>query len=170
MLNWSIRPPSWCTLFNRVIVNGQNFGLIGSAVARPLVTTDYPLTLIVAGGFQTLGPITVAVNGSGIVTLSPGPQVTAEDIAQFDTRWMKAADLQQRLGEYRASLKNRQAWIAWGVFDDAKAMVQMFELTQQTKYLDHLRDINNVALNASPTASRAEIMLANHWHITRVGP
>ena len=43
-------------------------------------------------------------------------------------------------------LTHRQAWIAWGVFDDASAMVRMFELTRDPKYLDHLRDVNGVAL------------------------
>ena len=145
-LSWSIRPPSWCSLFNRVLVNGRNFGLMGSVVVQPMMTTHYPLTLIVPGGFQTLGPITVTVNGSGIVNLSPGSQVTAHDIAQFNTRWMNAGDLAKRLSEYEYWLKNRQPWIAWGVGDDTSAMVRMFELTRDWKYLDHLRAVNNVAL------------------------
>ena len=52
----------------------------------------------------------------------------------------------QRLAEYQRALTHRQAWIAWGVFDDAAAMVRMFELTRDHKYLDHLRDVNGVAL------------------------
>src|SRR4051794_36756379 len=50
-LSWSIRPPQGCNLFNRVTLNGQSYGLMDSAVVQPSATTDYPLTLIVPGGF-----------------------------------------------------------------------------------------------------------------------
>ena len=102
--------------------------------------------LIIPGGFKTLGPITVTVNLPAIVTISPGPLATPEDVAQFDARWMNPEDLRQRLDEYRLRLTHRQAWIAWGVFNDAAAMVRMFELTRDPKYLDHLQAINGVAL------------------------
>ena len=146
MLRWSIKPPNWCALFNRVVVNGQHHDLTGSIDVQPSVTTSYPLMLIIPGGFKTLGPITVTVNLPAIVTLSPGSQVTAQDIAQFDARWMSEGDRNKRLGEYEAALMDRRAWIAWGLFDDASAMVRMFELTHDTKYLDHLRKVNDIAL------------------------
>ena len=82
-----------------------------------------------------------------IVTISPVSRVTAQDIAQFDARWMSAADLEQRLADHKYGLKNRQVMFAWGVFDDASAMVRMFELTHQRKYLDHLQKVNNLAFD-----------------------
>src|SRR5262245_13190458 len=144
-LRWSIKPPPGCSLFNRVIVNEQTYGLIGSAEVHPEVTTDYPLTLMLPGGFKTLGPIRVTVNIPS-VTLSPGPEVTPQDIAQFDARWMTDADLTARLVEYEYRLKNRWLSVAWGLSEDAAAMVRMFELTRDPKYLDHLRAINEKTL------------------------
>jgi hypothetical protein len=58
-----------------------------------------------------------------IISISPGAQVTAQDIAQFDARWMGAARL-QRLADYDWELKNRRAYIAWGIGDDTSAMVR----------------------------------------------
>jgi hypothetical protein len=81
-----------------------------------------------------------------IISISPGAQVTAQDIAQFDARWMGAARL-QRLADYDWELKNRRAYIAWGIGDDTSAMVRLFELTHDRKYLDHLRDVDNIALH-----------------------
>jgi hypothetical protein len=78
-LSWSIRPPAGCNLFNRVIVDGKNHGLIGSLMVWPSVTTDYPLTLILPSGSKTLGPVRVTVN-IPIVAFSPGSQITAQDI------------------------------------------------------------------------------------------
>jgi len=144
-LTWSIRPPSNCYLFNRVLVNGAFYGLTGSLAVQPLATTDYTVMLIVTGGFIPLGPIRVTVNRPPIVNISPGTQVSAQDVAQFDARWM-GADLQKRLDDYNLFLKNRQAWIAWGVADTTSAMIRMFELTRDWKYLNHLRDVDNIAL------------------------
>ena len=81
-----------------------------------------------------------------LVTISPEPLITPEDVALFDARWMNPDHLSQRIDEYELRLTHRQAWIAWGVFDDAAAMVRLFELTRDDKYLDHLRDVNCVAL------------------------
>lgn len=148
VLSWSIEPPEGCSwMFDRVLVDGQRRGLSGSIEVRPTRTTDYPVTLLVPGGFKTLGPVTVTVVQPDIVTLSPGPNVGAQDIAQFDARWMSQEERDKRINEYKSVLMSRQAWIAWGVFDDASAMVRMFELTNGTRYLDHLRRVAQVALD-----------------------
>ena len=60
-VSWSIRPPRGCTLFDRVMFEGQFYGLSGSVVVQPTATTNYPLTLIIPGGFKPLGPVTVTV-------------------------------------------------------------------------------------------------------------
>lgn len=95
--------------------------------------------------YEVSWPVAVPVPPP-LVTIAPDPQVTPEDIAQFDARWMSAEDLADRLAEYRLRLTHRQAWVAWGVFDDASAMVRMFELRPDRTYLDHLRGINDVVL------------------------
>jgi hypothetical protein len=69
-LSWSIRPPAGCHRFDRVIVDGQTYGLTGSTVVRPRATTDYYLTLIVPGGYRPLGPITVTVNLAQTVNIN----------------------------------------------------------------------------------------------------
>lgn len=51
---------------------------------NPAATTDYPLMLIIPGGFKPYGPIRGTVHAPPIVTISPGVQVTAEDVAEFD--------------------------------------------------------------------------------------
>jgi hypothetical protein len=38
-------------------------------------------------------------------------------------------------------------YIAWGVSDDARAMVNMFEVTGDPKYLEHLRDVGDAAFS-----------------------
>src|SRR5205823_3673093 len=42
-LSWSIHPPRGCTMFHQVVLDGVSYGLSGSAVVQPLVTTSYPL-------------------------------------------------------------------------------------------------------------------------------
>ena len=79
--------------------------------------------------YEVVWPVAVTVPPP-VVTISPEPLITPEDVAQFDARWMGAEDLAQRLSEYKLALTHRQAWIAWGVFDDAAAMARMFELTR----------------------------------------
>jgi hypothetical protein len=145
-LSWSVKPPSWCQLVHGVTVLGQTFGLAGSVDVNPSRTTDYFATIVATGGSRPLGPVKVTVN-IPIVHLSPGRELTAQDIAQFDQRWMKQADLQARLNTYEFWLKNRQVHVAWGLADDAAAMVRMFELTHYDKYLDHLRAINDKVLH-----------------------
>lgn len=101
--------------------------------------------------YEVQWPVEVAAPPP-LVALSEGQQVTPEDVALFDARWMNPDVLRRRLDEYRGSLTQRQAWIAWGVFDDAAAMARLFELTRDRealvpfKYLNHLRDVNDVAL------------------------
>ena len=95
--------------------------------------------------YEVVWPVAVTAPPP-VVTISPEPRVTPEDITQFDARWMNPDDLKQRIAQYEVSLTHRQAWIAWGLFDDASAMVRLFELTGDHKYLDHLRDVSSVAL------------------------
>jgi hypothetical protein len=92
-----------------------------------------------------VGSATMATADDPIVDVSLGRQVTAQDLAQFDIRWMGAKRL-QRLTDYEWALKNRQAWVAWGVADDAMGMVRLFEVTRDRKYLDHLRAVAEIAL------------------------
>jgi hypothetical protein len=95
--------------------------------------------------YEVVWPVPVTVPPP-LVIISPEPLVTPEDVALFDARWMNPEDLSKRIEEYDLRLTHRQAWVAWGVFDDAAAMVRLFELTRGARYLDHLRHVNDVAL------------------------
>src|SRR4029450_929875 len=51
-----------------------------------------------------------------------------------------------RIVDYEAWMKNRQAWGAWGIGDDANAMVRLWELTRDPQYLAHLKSIAETTL------------------------
>jgi hypothetical protein len=80
------------------------------------------------------------------VEISPGTQVTQHDIEQFHTKWMDTDGTLWRLGFYENAMKNRQAWAVWGIFEDATAMVRMWELTHDLQYLIHLKRIGDITL------------------------
>ena len=93
-----------------------------------------------------LGPGTTAASAPALVSISPGPQITNLDLARFDTRWMSSEQMAKRLDDTRYALKNRQVEFAWGIFDTTMAMTRMYDLTHKQKYLDHLRDVNDIVL------------------------
>lgn len=145
-LQWSVRPATGCGGMTQSISGIGNVDRQGAMAVQITGGRSWSLSGRKGGASRELGRASVKVRLPPIVTLSSGSEVTEQDIAQFDARWMGEAERMKRLAEYETRLKNRQAWIAWGVFDEASAMVRMFELTKDTRYLDHLRAVNNVAL------------------------
>jgi hypothetical protein len=105
-ISWSIQPPTGCTLFNRVIVNGQNFGLTGSIVVQPLATTDYPLTLVLPGGFTTLGPVTVTVRLPNPVYITGSTRewarVLIQALGEANKTIILASNVDLDIGEHNA--------------------------------------------------------------------
>jgi hypothetical protein len=81
-----------------------------------------------------------------VVSISDGPEVTADDIAQFDAKWMQPFDRGWALDGARCGLFRRDPAAAWGTEDRMAAMVRMYELTHQMRYLDHLHDLIEAAL------------------------
>jgi hypothetical protein len=82
-----------------------------------------------------------------LVTFDNNTIVSSAEVNAFDTRWMAKADRDSRLNQYRSALATRSLYIAWGISDDARAMVNMFEVTGDPKYLEHLRDIGDAAFS-----------------------
>jgi hypothetical protein len=82
-----------------------------------------------------------------IVTFDNNKTVSSAETYAFDTRWMVKADRDNRLNSYRFALATRSLYVAWGISDDARAMVNMFEVTGDPKYLDHLRDVGDAAFS-----------------------
>src|SRR5438093_3326309 len=78
------------------------------------------------------------------VELSPGTDVTANDIAQFNALWMGAAEARRET--YAGYMKNRQAWAAWGIGDESTAMVRLWELTRDPQHLTHLKGFAEITL------------------------
>ncbi len=97
----------------------------------------------------------------GFAAVSPGRTVTPTDLANFNAKWMRPEVRSAFIGD-RATLSaghvvdmdNMHGWLyrqmpdrqAWDVSGRAEAMVRMFDLTGDMRYLDHLREITETAL------------------------
>jgi hypothetical protein len=104
------------------------------------------LAVAVTGGLLVAPAATAA--SSATVSFSAGPTVTDSDILQFDQRWMQPADMANRLADYDWHLRNRLTYEAWGIGEETRAMVQMYEVTHQRRYLDQLRAVDELVLNS----------------------
>src|SRR5207244_9878018 len=90
-----------------------------------------------------LGTATGAL--AATVSISAGTTVTREDLAQFDAAWM--SDPQAQLGWFGYALKNRGPWVQWDLIEASTAMVRLFDLTRDPKYLMHLKSIAEIVLH-----------------------
>jgi hypothetical protein len=72
-------------------------------------------------------------------TLSDGPAVTAEDLAQFDRKW--AGDHAGRSCLARQRLAERCDPCVWEIFDRMHALIRMYDLTHDQKFVVQLRDL-----------------------------
>ena len=77
----------------------------GLALMKRFAATTSP-------GRYLLHPV-VAPLDAPAVAISPGTQVTPQDVAQFNSLWMNTDATLWRRGFYEGAMKNRQAWIAW---------------------------------------------------------
>jgi hypothetical protein len=73
------------------------------------------------------------------ITLSDGPTVTAEDLAQFDARWTSDHAGQSCLARQR--LAERCDACVWDIVDRMHALIRMYDLTHDGKYVTQLRDL-----------------------------
>lgn len=81
-----------------------------------------------------------------IVTLSAGTAITAADIAMFDARWTQAVQHEAALGGARWKLYERVGVGVWETGDHMSALVRIYELTLDRRFLDQLRDFIEAAL------------------------
>ncbi len=72
------------------------------------------------------------------MSITLDPQTTAQEIARFDAVWMSQAARKGRLDRDDLAMHNRQDWIAWGLAEEAPAMVRMYTLTHDPKYVKYL--------------------------------
>jgi hypothetical protein len=91
--------------------------------------------------------LTAAPRASAFITVSPGPTLTQEDLDQFDAKWMQPA--QQDVAVARAAgnlYAQTHDAIVWETSERMEAMVRMYDLTRDPRYLDHLQEFVEWAL------------------------
>lgn len=130
-----------------------------------------------------------------LVQLSAGKTVSAADISAFDAKWMTTEQIgwfvqnarQNFLpdpvtGKYSTFYNARQV-VSWGFWDRMTAMIQMYELTHEKRYFDHLLELSSIILHGrddkrtdspllfDPLRGRvmpgwSEATIGNAWHHT----
>ena len=100
---------------------------------------------------------------AGIASISDGTAVTAEDIQQFNVWWMSPDTCAGALALTQSGFSKRHP--DWDTAARMTAMTRMYELTQDLRYLYHLRQLIEVILfyrddhypgNSDPTCKRCE--------------
>lgn len=146
-LSWSASVPAGCTAVLGVHVANQSVPYTGSMSVKPSATITYYLTKITAVATTALSSVTITVGGvPKYVSVSSGHTVTAGDLAQFDALWTQPAQHEAALGLATSMLMNRFAAGVWGTSDRMDALVRMYDVTHDPKYLQQLRDFVEAAL------------------------
>jgi len=144
-LTWSVAVPKGCPVAPTVSLGGVTVAHSGKKAFSVTKTTTFALVL--TSLHRTLASVRVNVAGDpGFITVSFGRQVTADDLTKFNQRWMQPFERQQALGFATSTLQNRDPDGVWGTGERMAAMVRMYELTFDKRYLDHLREFIQVAL------------------------
>jgi hypothetical protein len=150
-LHWSATVTESCPSFRGFQIFSQSVGASGSMDVT--LTTPgrwaFSLSMRVATG-GTGGTITVASTAvdvvSPLVAISDGRNVTPQDIQNFDYMWMYPPLVAQTLDGFTSELQQSHSVVAWDIGERTEAMVHMYELTHDLRYLDHLRDIVRIVL------------------------
>ncbi len=147
-LVWSVVIPKGCPASPILTLAGRAVERSGQMTLGVSRTTVYSLVLgSSASGLRTLARATVTVHGDpGFITVSPGRQVTADDIAKFNAQWMQPYQHDFWIGWAGGLLAARDPDGVWGTGERMAAMARMFDLTQDKRYLDHLRELSQLAL------------------------
>lgn len=149
-LTWSATPPSNCPGFTGFTLAQQLLsGSSGTVLTDGPITADTTFSLVAqsTSGEYVIATTTVKVLGvPGPATLSDGPAVTAADIDSFDQHWLQPFEQvhwQNDAHDY-TSIHNGAA--AWGTGPRMTALVRMYEVTKQPRYLDELVKIIQIVL------------------------
>jgi len=99
----------------------------------------------------------------GFASISDGTAITAEDIQKFNVEWMNPDWCAYELSQAQKDFSYRQA--GWGYATRMRSMTRMYELTQDERYLNHLRQFIELILfyrddhypgNSDPACKRCE--------------
>src|SRR5215831_11396241 len=87
-VTWSVTASS-CPMLGLYLTGVGAVGLSGQVSGEVLQTATFALNALLLPGQPTLASATVTVYGDpGVITISPGPTLTADDLAQFNAQWM----------------------------------------------------------------------------------
>jgi hypothetical protein len=147
-LTWSVTRPKDCPVpAFTVTLDGQTVPLSGTKRFALTSTKTFSLVLNNPNMHHTLASTRVTVAGDpGLITVSAGRQLAPDDITQFNQQWMQPFQVNQAHGSAFSGLSNRDPDVAWGTAERMVAMVRMYDLTHDRRYLDHLRDLVHLAL------------------------
>jgi hypothetical protein len=113
----------------------------------PFYDVDNTTTFVLQVNHRDLASAIVTVNGDpGFIKVSPGAQVTADDITQFNQQWMQPWEIKAALDFARSTLSNMDSSGTTGNGERMAAMVRMYDLTHDPRYLDHLFDLVELML------------------------
>ena len=113
------------------------------------MSTDVARTTVFALRAQNrdLASATVTVKGDpGFITVSFGKTLTPDDITKFNQQWMQPFSTGAALEFARSTLSSLDSSGATATGERMAAMVRMFDLTHDTRYLDHLLDLVQLTL------------------------
>jgi hypothetical protein len=150
-LSWSVDVPKGCPVKPTLTLANNPAPISGHTqpftIPNPPTTTTVSLVMTNRGLQRTLASVRIAVAGDpGLVTVSPSRQVTADDIAEFNEEWMQPWAIEAALGTATSRLFNKDSSGTTEVGERMAAMVRMFEVTHDTRYLDHLFDLIEIVL------------------------
>ena len=152
-LTWSVSATSCPTILGFFIDGVSSDGAL-SGTSGSLISGDVPHTqrfslmmTTVTGAFN-IAATTVEVKGDpGIITLSDGAQISTQDIAQFDAQWMQPWLRSELLNNAKSALLNQVDDQVWWISERMTALSRMYELTHERRYIDHLHEFTEPAMN-----------------------
>jgi PASTA domain len=144
-ITWRVTLPAGCRTPLGLTINNQPVGLSG-AFSRE-VTSATTFSLRSRTWSRTFASATVTVSGDpGLITVSPGPSITAEDRAEFNAQWMQPYQKNLALARADGNLYGQNPVIMPEVSERMGAMVRMYDLTHDEQYLKHLQKFIDTAL------------------------
>jgi hypothetical protein len=146
-LTWSVTIPKGCPVGSFTLADSPVPRSGSELIQNVLSARTFALVLTSRGLHRTLASVRVNVAGDpGLITVSPGARWTADDITIFNEQWMQPLERAQAIGFATSTLGHRDPDGVWGNGERMAALVRMFQLTHDARYLDHLREFIHLAL------------------------
>jgi hypothetical protein len=146
VLTWSVSMPENCSIPLRLTLAGQVLRCLSGQVRVEVPwTTTFELNAVL---LRVLATETVTVHGDpGLITVSAGPEVTAEDVAKFNAQWMQPFRVNKDEIQAKAWLEQRFDAGVWETTERMSALARMYEITTAKEYLRRLDKVLKFALD-----------------------